>query len=69
METPAAAFDPTRFGGQLNYILINPVPGESDQSDQQHVCAGAGDFDAAATATDNDGTVVGGVLLQRVEAG
>jgi len=58
IEAQPAPFDPTRFGGQWNYTLINPVPSVSVTSptNNAYVLAPA-NVPLRATASDNDGTV------------
>jgi len=58
LEIPPAPFDPTRFGGQWNYTLINPVPSVSltSPTNNAFVLAPA-NVPLRATASDNDGTV------------
>jgi hypothetical protein len=62
VEVPANPFDPTRFGGQWDYTLIDPIPTVvlTSPADNAAFQAPAG-IVVRATATDNDGTI------QRVE--
>ena len=55
---PAAAFDPTRFGGQWNYTLIDPIPSVTLTSPTNNTYVlPAATVTLRATATDNDGVV------------
>jgi len=58
IEVPPAAFDPTRFGGQWNYTLIDPVPSVTltSPTNNAYVLAPA-NVPLRATASDNDGTI------------
>lgn len=52
------AFDPTRFGGQWNYTLVNPVPSVTltSPTNGAYILAPA-NIPLRATATDNDSTI------------
>jgi len=58
LEVPPAPFDPSRFGGQWNYTLVNPVPSVTltSPTNNAFVLAPA-NVPLRATALDNDGTV------------
>ena len=58
IEVPPAPFDPTRFGGQWNYTLVDPVPSVNltSPTNNAYVLAPA-NVPLRANATDNDGTV------------
>jgi hypothetical protein len=57
-EASPAPFDPTRFGGQWSYTLIDPVPSVTiaTPTNNSYVLAPA-TVNLRATAQDNDGTV------------
>jgi len=58
IEIPPAPFDPTRFGGQWNYTLIDPVPSVTLTSPTNNAYVQAPvNVPLRATASDNDGTV------------
>ena len=59
VEVPANPFDPTRFGGQWDYTLIDPIPTVvlTSPADNSAFQAPAG-IVVRATATDNDGTIL-----------
>lgn len=52
------AFDPTRFGGQWNYTLVNPLPtvALTSPTNGAYILAPA-NIPLGATASDNDGTI------------
>src|SRR6185503_8824094 len=58
LETPANSFDPTRFGGQWNYTLIDPRPtvALTTPTNGTFVLAPA-TVTLRATATDKDGMI------------
>ncbi len=62
LESPANSFDPTRFGGQWNYTLVDPVPTVilTSPTNNSFVLAPA-TITVRATATDLDG------VIERVE--
>ena len=58
VEAVPAPFDPTRFGGQWNYTLINPVPSVALSSPTNNTYfLPPANLTLRATASDNDGTV------------
>ena len=58
LQEPPASFDPTRFGGQWNYTLIDPVPSVTLTSPTNNTFLLApATVTLGATASDNDGTV------------
>lgn len=59
-EASPAPFDHTRFGGQWNYTLVNPVPSVTitTPTNNTYVLAPA-TVSVAATASDNDGFITG----------
>ena len=57
-EAVPAPFDPTRFGGQWNYTLVNPAPSVTLNTPTNNTYVlPPGTFNLRATATDNDGTI------------
>src|SRR5205823_12484414 len=65
LEAQPAPFDPTRFAGQWNYTLIDPVPSVSltSPTNNAFILAPA-NVPLRATATDNDGTIARVEFLQ-----
>ncbi len=57
LESPANAFDPSRFGGQWNYTLVNPVPTVAITSPANNAAVLAPTITLRANATDGDGTI------------
>lgn len=58
LEAVPAPFDPTRFGGQWNYTLIDPVPSITITSPTNNTFfLPPARITVRATASDNDGTV------------
>ncbi|HEY2953441.1 MAG TPA: Ig-like domain-containing protein [Verrucomicrobiae bacterium] len=58
VEVPPNSFDPTRFGGQWNYTLIDPVPSVTLTSPPNNTfLLPPATATLRATATDNDGSI------------